>query len=228
MKLILLTASLSLFAFASCCKCKDDDVDTPKTEKTVVLQPGPSNANSVYVSYQSNDPGWANGNNNSNPITYPELPTCAWTTSGTSLARSFLAFKFDTVPANAEVVSAKLSLYGVPSSNVIVQGNNGVNTVLIQRVLENWNQATVTWNTQPAITTQDQVEIPATSTTWNHSVLDIDVTAMVKAMRSSTPEKTSGFCIRQKDESPSRSMLFASSKNPDASRRPKLVIVYKS
>jgi hypothetical protein len=85
----------------------------------------------------------------------------------------------------------------------------------------------MTWNNQPSTTGEGQVTVPGTTTRFNYNMVDVDVTGLVKAMRANTPDKTGGFCIRLKNETPVNTVIFASSRNADESKRPKLVIIYK-
>jgi hypothetical protein len=198
-------------------------------EDSVSITSSPTSGQSIYVSFNDADPGWANGNVYSNTFVNQELATAATPAnpSGNALSRSLISFDLSAIPANAVIVSAKLSLYGLPSTNTIVQGNQGANNLLVQRVLDNWNQTTVTWNTQPATTTSGQIELPPTTSAYNYDVTDIDVTQLVKDMRTLTPDKTAGFCLRLKTEANWRSVIFASTRHNNASKRPKLKIIYR-
>lgn len=225
MKTFFFILSIASLTFYSCHKCP---IPITPTEKTLSLQPGPDSGNDTYVSFLSNDPTWANGNNNSGPQTSKELSAVAWSyNGGLSLTRTYISFNLAQIPANAEIISAKLSLYGLPSSVVSPQGNQGDNQIVIQEVTGNWNESTITWNTQPSTSGTNQIGMGPFTGTFNLDLADIDVTLLVKSMHSVT-EKTGGFCIRLKDETVYKSLVFASSEYPDASKRPKLVIVYKS
>lgn len=217
---------LILFLIPAILSCKKDCPEP--SSNTITFQHGPNDGNDAYVIALASDPAWANGNTNSNPNTFRELSASAWTNGGALVVtRSFFSFKLTDIPADAEITSAKLSLYGVATSNVSPQGNSGDNRILLQRVLDNWNESTITWNTQPMITTEGQIELPPTTSDFNFSYTDINVTQLVKAMKLLSPEKTAGFCIRLKDEAVYRSLALASSDHEDASKRPKLEIQYR-
>lgn len=156
----------------------------------------PNSGQSIYVTYNDGDPNWANGNVYTYQNVNQELATATTPSgagSGTVTSRSFISFDLTALPANAEIVSARLSLFGLPSYYTIPQGNQGANNLLIQRVLGDWNQTTVTWNTQPATTTSGQVELPQTSATFNFDVINVDVTQLVQDMRNLTPGKLPAF-----------------------------------
>ena len=216
---LFLLSILAIFALA----CKKE-----KTEKTVTLQPGPSDGNSIYTTHNDSDPSWAAGNVYNLQQANKELPVATSTNGGAVIkSRAYVSFGLSAVPPKAEIVSAKLSLFGLPSSFTIPQGNQGDNTVLIQRITDNWSQTSMTWNNQPSTTSEGQVTVPGTTTRFNYNMVDVDVTGLVKAMRANTPDKTGGFCIRLKNETPVNTVIFASSRNADESKRPKLVIIYK-
>lgn len=197
---------------------------------SIVINSGPNSGQSMYVTYNDMNPGWANGNVYNNANVNQELATATtpeYNGPGTVISRSLISFDMSALPVNAEIISAKLSLYGLPSYNTIPQGNQGTNNWLIQRILDNWNQTTVTWNTKPATTTSGQIELPQTTASFNYDVTNIDVTQLVRDMRTLTPDKTAGFCLRLTTESLWRSVIFASTRHATAAKRPKLQIVYR-
>ncbi|RYF87106.1 MAG: DNRLRE domain-containing protein [Chitinophagaceae bacterium] len=197
---------------------------------SIVISSSPNSGQSTFVTYNDADPAWANGNLYSNASVLPELAAATSPSGagyGTVTSRSFLAFDLNSLPPNAQIISAKLSLYGLPASNAIPQGNQGANNLLVQRVVDNWDQTTVTWNTQPATTTTGQVELPQTTATFNYDVTNIDVTQLIRDMRTLTPNKTAGFCLRLKTEALWRSVIFASTHHAMAAKRPTLKIVYQ-
>ena len=198
------------------------------TEKSVTLQPGPSNGNDAYVISLSTEPSWADGTNNSHPQGFRELSLVTWTNSGgVSITRSFLSFDLSQIPSDAELISAKLSLFGLATSHVSPQGNLGDNSFLIQRVLENWNETTLSWNNQPGTTTVNQIEIGTVTIPFNANVTNVDVTLLLKDMLINK-SITGGFALKLKNESIHKSLAFASSEHEDEQRRPKLEIVYKN
>ncbi|RYY59269.1 MAG: DNRLRE domain-containing protein [Chitinophagaceae bacterium] len=218
---------LSAFAFLtfSCKKNHDSD----KTEKTVNYQLGPTEGQSTYVNWNDMDPAWASAVNYNNPNVTQELPLATSNGGGATIkSRAYLSFNLSEIPSDAEIVSAKLSLFGMSSYFTIPQGNLGDNTFYIQRVTENWNQSTLTWNSQPATVTEDQVTVPGTTVQYNYNVTDIDITPLIKAIKAQTPDKTAGVCLKLKTETPTNTIVFASARNDDPTKRPRLAIVYKN
>ncbi|MCW5907512.1 MAG: DNRLRE domain-containing protein [Chitinophagales bacterium] len=165
---------------------------------------------------------------NSNFGDHPDFIAASWTNGGNlSNARGLLNFDLTSIPANATITSAALSLYhstSTPSGNIGHGQNGGSNAAWLRRVTSAWGEYTVTWNNQPTTTTQNQVTLAAsTSTTQNY--LNIDVAALVQDMVSN-PQQSFGFMLQLQTESPLRSMLFASSDHPNAALHPKLDVCY--
>jgi hypothetical protein len=78
------------------------------------------------------------------------------------------------------------------------------NSSLLQRITENWEENIVTWNTQPASTTQHQVILPQ-STNYMQDYLDIDVTLLTQDMQK---DNNYGFLLRLANEVPSNGLMF--------------------
>ena len=158
-----------------------------------------------------------------------DLDALAWTNSGNpSTVRDLLDFDLSQIPSGAVINSATLTLYHNPnSSNASAkhQSLSGSNEGLISRVISTWDENTVTWNTQPQTTTQNEVIIPqSTSENQDYS---LDVTDLIKDMINN-PSSSYGFMIRLKTEQYYRSLVFASSDHPNASKHPKLEISYST
>ncbi|MFH1320788.1 MAG: DNRLRE domain-containing protein [Bacteroidota bacterium] len=165
---------------------------------------------------------------NSNKGIHSDFDALAWTVSSVpGIYRSLLDFDMSFIPSSTIIISAKLSLYNNPTS-----GNNGgqhsslsgSNACWLQRVTSPWDEMTVTWNTQPAITTVNQVILPQ-STSPNEDYLNIDVTALVQDMIDN-PSSSFGFMLRLQTEIEFRALIFASSDNADPTNWPKLEICY--
>ena len=157
-----------------------------------------------------------------------ELPLSAWTyNSNMYNTRGLIKFDLTGIPQNATILSAKFSIFSNPKplNGDQVNANYGTdNAFLIQRVTSNWVPAQVNWSVQPPTTTNDQVELPSTTKPFL-DLPDIDVTKLISGMVSSN--QNYGFMLRMKDEVKYISRIFCSSKFADASKHPKLVVVYK-
>ncbi|MEJ7610368.1 MAG: DNRLRE domain-containing protein [Ferruginibacter sp.] len=157
----------------------------------------------------------------------PDLPVGTWTTGGNSFYhRSALRFDISSIPAAATIVSAKLTLYSSPAPQAgnQVNPNSGTdNSFFIRRISSQWSTSNASWSVQPATTPVNQVSIPHT----NLSVLDlidIDVKNLVIDMRSSGDY---GMMMLLQNEVFYNIRQFASSYNSNASKHPKLVVVYQ-
>ena len=144
------------------------------------------------------------------------------------MIRSVIAFDLSSVPTNATVTSAKLSLYSTNDLNSMGQHStlSGPNDCLLQRITSDWNQTTVTWNTRPTTTAQNEVALPASdSATENY--INIDVTAITQDMVNN-PSSSFGFMFKLQNESYYRRMNFCLSDNTSPALRPKLEVCYST
>lgn len=166
------------------------------------------------------------GYDNANFVAHPDFLASAWTKNGApSLVRSLIKFDLSQLPANATILSARLDLYHYNS--LINSGHSqlsGPNLAKLLPVTAAWDSTAVTWNNQPGTTLQNAIDLPTTLNDSVH-VLNIDLTILVKNWFAK-PQSNHGMLIQLDLESPYRAMLFASSRNPIATKRPRLTIVY--
>ncbi|HYK47865.1 MAG TPA: DNRLRE domain-containing protein [Parafilimonas sp.] len=191
--------------------------------QTLSIRPGPGMGQDVYV-YKEAGVKASNWNN------VPELNASVWVTNGVE-GRSSSFIRFDglsKIPIAATVISAKLYLYGLPSSVSISQGNYGDNACFIRRVIDPWNEATLKYSKDglPKSTTDGQAILPASTSQWNYNGV-VDVTAMVAHMVG-YPTENFGFSMSLVTPKKYRAIVFGSSEQSDRSLRPKLVVVYDS
>lgn len=170
------------------------------------------------------------------PCGYPDLNlgdhqdmlAASWTVSGNqSNVRALINFDLSSIPSNAIVTSAALSLYHNPNSasgNIGHSQSGGSNAAWLRRVTSAWGESSLTWNTQPTTTTQNEVNIPA-STSNTQDYLNIDVADLIQDVVSN-PSQSFGLVLQLQTESPLRSLLFASSDHPNAALHPKLDLCY--
>jgi hypothetical protein len=194
---------------------------TCETTHKVTFQPNQTQGNDVTATFHEGNPSSANGNGNG----LPELAIFAWTNNGTYVeGKAFVSFnELSGIPSGSIITSAKLTLYGASSSGWCPLGNAGENNFLVQRVTSSWAQNTLTWNTAPATTTNDQVSVTPAAGTWNVDAV-ISVTDLVQKMIDEN--KPYGFCLTIGTKTPYRSIIFASSEVADAGKRPKLEVTY--
>ena len=156
-----------------------------------------------------------------------DLDAGAWTFQGTTgYIRGTFRFDMSSIPANATIISAKLSLYSIhdPTNGDLVNANSGTNNAMyIRRAITPWDGNTVTWQTQPATTTTDQLSIPHTNLAFL-DLIDLDVKSLVDAMRTNG---NYGFMMILQNETIYNIRQFCSPFHADATKHPKLVIVYQ-
>ena len=158
--------------------------------------------------------------------THPDFTGNAWTNGATpTIGRSLIDFNLSPIPSNANIISAKLSLYWYPSTHTPGHSTlSGSNKCKLKRITSSWTDMTVTWNNQPSTTTQNEVTLPAsTNDTMNYP--NIDVTNLIKDIYNN-PSTSYGMMIMMDTEQYYRSMLFASSHCPDQTKVPVLEICY--
>jgi PKD repeat protein len=184
-------------------------------QDTIVLQPGPEGKDAEISSLQPD-------------INYggtSKFVAMAWTHSGEpGNHRAIIDFDLSMIPPGGEIVDARLNLYYVCLEPTYVP-QTGNNESYLQLITEEWDEGTVTWNTQPSITTEDQVYLPA-STEPEQDYTNIDVTIPVRKMYNE-PENYHGLMLRLITEEYYRCLLFASGDYMDYPElRPKLEIIY--
>lgn len=182
-----------------------------------------------------------------------EMTFSAWTWSGPGcgpgVQRVLIRFKelSTLIHPNyiTQIVSAKLRMF-TPNpaegwGNSYYPGSPlpNPNPGWIQRVLpgnnvasspNNWQENTVTWNSQPAVDSASTVlyVIPATTARYGFTQ-EVDVTAIVGQIINglyNDPYANNGFMLSLQDEIHYRGQDYASSDNPNASLWPELVISY--
>lgn len=186
-------------------------------QTTLIQQPNAANGIDAEV--------W-NLSQTANFGTSPFMRGNAWTWGGNpGLQRSYVQFDLSTIPVNATVIDARLSLFAVDSpSTEFSFPSSGSNAAYIARVTSGWNESTLTWNTQPSVTTLNQVLIPQ-STSGYQDYLNIDVTQLVSDMVAN-PANSFGFRLSLQTESIYRRLGFSSSDATDPNKHPKLEVTY--
>jgi hypothetical protein len=191
---------------------------------TITLQPNGASGKDAMIQHLLSDPA----GDNTNYGNFGSLEAMAWTWSNQDgVVRGLLEFDLSSIPSNATVTDARLSLYNDPTSSENGGQHSsltGSNVALLQRIIIPWNELSVTWNNQPATTTLHQVTLPQ-STSPNQDYLNVDVTTIVNDMIQNSAS-SHGFLFRLVTESHWRAMIFASSDNANAARRPSITITY--
>lgn len=158
---------------------------------------------------------------------FESLTAYTWTFQGQPANKRFyIKFDLSALPTQAEIQQALLSLYYNPTDPYeSFDVHTGDNALVIQRVIEDWDEQTITWNNQPATTVQDEIMLPASST-GTQDYLDMDVTAQVTAMLD-LQQGNHGFGVRLLDEvNYYKSVVFAASNHPNPQLHPQLTLIY--
>jgi Concanavalin A-like lectin/glucanases superfamily len=193
---------------------------TPTTI-TLTLQPGPLDGKDAEASSYSP---------NLVSAISPYTNLYAWTISGVPITKRFyLGFDISSIPTNAVVDSAFLSLsFGqtyINNGGNYHDGHDGNNIFTINRVTSTWQQNTLTWNTQPSFVATNQVVIPAYTYNRQHYP-KMNVKNMVADMVAN-PTSSFGFCMKHLDETVYRLTFFATSDEvTNPALRPKLQVYY--
>jgi len=137
------------------------------------------------------------------------------------LFRSLLEFDLSQVPVNAIVVEARLVLSPKKVSNTN-------NPVIIEKVSENWDRTTLTWNNQPKVYQSDKLSFP-NSTTQSSSIHEFDVKKHIQNIVS-FPASNNGIRVRLKNEkgigSTGLGISYHGANADNSSLRPKLEVSY--
>jgi hypothetical protein len=206
---------------------KDDKGATATDTVSILVKPS---GNDTLVSQPGNNPMevhiWGNPNLDESWNGSVELNADTWTSNGDIVyVRAAFGFDLSSIPKTATIQGATLSLYSshTPQDGDLINANSGPNnSMVVQEVTQSWIAANVHWNAQPSTTTLNQILISAT----NQSFLDLtlDASAIVTDMFQNN---NYGFLIKLQNEQPFNSRIFCSSYNTDATKHPKLVVVYK-
>lgn len=156
-----------------------------------------------------------------------EIEYCSgsWTISGSSVTwRSLFKFDLSAIPAGSSIQSANLSLYFALNNSFLGEQSSlsSSNLGKIQRIASAWTENTVTWNTQPGVTTLNEATL-AQSVMATQDYTYLDVTGMVQDM---FVNGNYGFLVKQDIEQYYGWLIFGSGDNPNPFWRPRLDICY--
>lgn len=187
------------------------------SQTTITLQPGPTDGKDAQLRIQY--PDTSSG-------TQPDFKAIIWTCGGMPCgSRGLIEFDLSAIPQDATINNASLSLYYNPTSGDPGHSTlSGSNACWLRRVTSYWSEDSVTWDTQPSTSQNNQVNLPA-STYDTVDYPNINVTQLIQDMLIN-PDSSFGFMLLLQTESPYRSLIFASSDHLDSNLWPKLEISY--
>ncbi|AWV98769.1 DNRLRE domain-containing protein [Arcticibacterium luteifluviistationis] len=151
----------------------------------------------------------------------------SWT-QGEGTLRTFIDFDLSKIPTNAIIESASLELFytgdEISYNSEQNQKNSTVsNESYLRRVINPWEEDSVTWLNQPSYTIENEIIISDQVQEPKDIVLD-----MKKLIQDyvRNPESSHGFVFMLKNEQKYRYLFFGSSDHADASKRPKFRVNY--
>src|SRR6478609_6080853 len=106
------------------------------------------------------------------------IHTTAWTFSGSyGRARTFLNFDLSSIPANSTIIKAELTLYADTTNNYNASRGHstysGSNSWKIKRIISDWRENTITWNTRPNYDDVGAISMPESTSGDETYVVDI-------------------------------------------------------
>ena len=196
---------------------------TYSTQNVTCISIRPDSTNGVDTYLDNYYPNINYGGNST------EIISEAWTCNGdTCNFRSLIKFDLTSIPTTSTVTYATISFYAHPNQ---INGNpvygpvyGTSNTSFLRRVTSPWAENTVTWNTQPTVTTIDQATLPQSISNYQ-DYPNIDVTNITQNMVSN-PVSNYGFMIQLQNEIFYNCMIFCSSDFADTTKHPELYVCY--
>ncbi|MFH2140959.1 MAG: DNRLRE domain-containing protein [Bacteroidota bacterium] len=162
------------------------------------------------------------------PTNSDELSVYAWTYQGTpTIRRVLLRFNLSMIPQFSTILDAQLKMFNYPNAPSTWGEHSqlsGTNEFYINRITSVWNEISATWNNQPSVTIQNQVLVPPSIDPHQNYV--ISVTDLIQDIVDLPTNENFGFRLKLVTEDYYRSLIFASSENPDTSLSPELVVVW--
>jgi len=194
--------------------------------QAVKLQPGPDEGKDAMISNLEPDRNF--GDWKFFEATFITEPVLTVMRSNNSL----IWFDMNAVPKSATIKKVTLRLtYDLPliwDSTVISPGSNGGIEwfgAVLQKIIEPWEEKTVTWNNQPKTTEVNQVFI--TPFILNCNFITVDVTQLFMPDQTGTTDTPNyGMFFRLWPTEWVEGFRFGSSDNSDVSLRPELTVYY--
>ena len=171
------------------------------------------------------------GNANEKNYGNSALPLMEWTWGGIP-GRRWLLIDFQELaifPPETNILEAKLSFFHQPNTGDDDHSTPAMtglpHIAFIQRITDPWEEDEVTWNNQPATTTDNQVSIgPPNNVTQDFE--GIDVTGIIQDMVA-LPDNRFGMLLKMELSEYYQKLIFASSDSETPQLWPELTITYE-
>lgn len=168
-----------------------------------------------------------NAENNVNVGNDGRFMSFAWTWNGNPRRyRGLIDFDLSVLPENSVIEEGRLYLYGDKSNTGSTSGHStmsGSNESDFNRIQSSWQEATVTWDTQPNIDPNPFATLAQSTTQYQDYQLDVTQELVDK---QANPSNHHGFMLQLVTKQHYRAMIFASRKNADTTLHPRLRIIY--
>jgi hypothetical protein len=190
---------------------------------SVTIIPDSTNSNDTEISSLL-----PNNNFSSNRYFVP----FAWNQFGsTDVRRSLIKFDLSSIPEDAIIDSAFLSLYYsqyMINQNPPFTGHFGDNSLEIIKIDTDWLANTVTWSNQPALNPTLKITVNR-SANQTQDYLKINVRNIIQSQIGSTAGvlNNNGVLIKNIVETPYKLTSLTSSEEINTSKRPKLIVYYR-
>jgi hypothetical protein len=147
----------------------------------------------------------------------------SWTSAGFfETARAFLEFDLSSFSHMPKIRKATLTLYWNSYENLVE--HTGENAFSIYRITQEWNEDSINWNNQPAVSELHKVTV-GKSKSANQKYNEIDITELIQDIID-YPSVSHGLMFKLDEETPYKLVVLASSECNEQSKRPKLIIYY--
>ncbi len=176
--LLFILISIAMLMFNA---CKNNVTGTNPSSSpkhyTLVSQPDSTAGKDALIS------SYSSGSNYSKD---KSMHAYCWTLGGVLVIdRALIQFDLSKIPAESRIDSAYLSFYFSTEKDFTYANTHvGDNSMLLQRIAQNWNDKTVTWITQPQVDTRHTVWIDSFSNP-QQDYKNIDVTLIIRDIISS-------------------------------------------
>ena len=138
-----------------------------------------------------------------------------------AIERFLIEFDLSAIPDHAEVILAELNMSYFDTQDRTHHSTTGPNVAFLKRITTPWGESTVTWNSQPSTTTENQMVIP--NSTSPTSDMKFDATILVQDLIKYRTASY-GFMIQLEIEEGNKAQFYASSDHLNTGYHPWLEV----